>query len=296
MTDLGELRRTLRAQESLAPDPDDVLAAATGRIRRRRTASVAAVMFAVAVLGVGAVAVLGRGTATAPPASRVSAPPASVTGASGAEAVLPAAPAVRLEDGSWDLLFWAVQPHFAAVHYGQGPRYAFEIEVRDGTAPHSASAAKPSEAGRSPHPQTVMWQDGPGRWIRVTTTKPVTPAGMLALLAKIRTTPPVIDSPLQSLQIPAGQKVATFTSEPENKTLVLCPDPEAGMAPLDTRCFSLTVSLTSRTGKAEEAATPQDPLPARRFRTLGADTIEVDSSYAQEQAASALANSVRLDR
>jgi len=294
MTDLEELRRTLRAQESLAPDPDDVLAVATRRLRRRRIAGVAAVTLAVAALGVGAVAALGRGAATVPPASRVSAPPALVTGAPAAEPALPAAPAVSLEDGSWDLLFWAVQPHFAAVHYGQAHRYAFQIEVRDGTAPRSALAAKPSEAGQLPHPQTVMWQDGPGRWIRVTTTKPVTSAEMLALLAKLGAKPPVIDSPLKSLQIPAGQKVATFTSEPETNTLVLCPDIEARMAPLDTRCFSLTVSLTSRGGQG--GAVPQDPLPAHQFRKLGAYTVEIDSSHAQEQAASALVNSVVLKR
>ena len=62
MTDLDELRRALRAQESLAPDPVDVLAVATRRIRRRRTTSVAAVTLTVAALGAGAVVVLGRGT------------------------------------------------------------------------------------------------------------------------------------------------------------------------------------------------------------------------------------------
>ncbi|WP_086837915.1 hypothetical protein [Amycolatopsis kentuckyensis] len=294
MTDLDELRRTLRAQESLAPDPDDVLATATRRVRRRRIAGVAAVTLAVAALGVGAVAALGRDTATVPPASRVNAPPASATGAPAAGQVPPAAPAMSLEDGSWDLMFWAVQPHFASVHYGQAHRYAFEIEVRDGTAPRGALAAKPSDAGQLPHPKAVMWQDGPGRWIRVTTTKPVTSAEMLALLAKLRTTAPVIDSPLKSVQVPAGQQVATFTSEPETNTLVLCPDIEARMAPLDSRCFSLTVSLTSRAGQAGNV--PQEPLPARRFRTLGAYTIEVDSSHAHEQAAAALANSVQLNR
>ncbi|OXM68424.1 hypothetical protein [Amycolatopsis vastitatis] len=296
MTDLDELRRTLRAQESLAPDPGDVLAAATRRLRRRRIASVAAVTLAVAALGVGAVAMLGRGTATAPPASRVNAPPASVTEFSVAEQVPPAAPAVSLEDGSWDLMFWAVQPHFATVHYGQGHRYAFEIEVRDGAAPRSALAAKPSDAKKIRDPQSVAWQDGPGRWIRVTTTKPMAPAETLALLTKIRAAPPVISSPLESLQIPAGQKVDTFTSEPESNTLVLCPDPEARKAPLDNRCFSLTVSPAGRTAQPEDGAIPEEPLPVHRFRTLGAYTIEVDSSSAQEQAASALMNSVRLNR
>jgi hypothetical protein len=298
MTDLDELRRTLRAQESLAPDPGDVLAAATRRLRRRRIAGVASVTLAVAALGVGAVAVLGRG-ATAPPASRVNAPPASVTELPVAEQVPPAAPAVSLEDGSWDLMFWAVQPHFATVHYGQGHRYAFEIEVRDGVAPHNALAAKPSDAQKIRDPRSVVWQDGPGRWIRVTTTKPMAPAEMLALLAKIRAAPPVIGSPLKSLQLPAGQKVDTFTSEPESNTLVLCPDPEARKAPLDNRCFSLTVSPTGKMGTPRDGGIPrdpQDPLPVHRFRTLGAYTVEVDSSSAQEQAASALMNSVRLNR
>ncbi|MFB9690538.1 hypothetical protein [Amycolatopsis plumensis] len=296
MTDLDALRRTLRAQESLAPDPDGVLAVATRRLRRRRIAGVAAVALTVAALGVGAVAVLGRGTATVAPASRVNAPPVSVTAAPAAGQVPPSPPAVSLEDGSWDLLFWAVQPHFAAVHYGQAHRYAFEIEVRDGTAPRGAPTAKPSDAGQLRHPQTVQWQDAPGRWIRVTTTKPVTPAEMLALLGKIRTTPPVLGSPLKSLEVPAGQKVATFTSEPETNTLVLCPDLDARMAPLDKRCLSLTVSLTSRAGNAEGGTFPEDPLPARRSRTLGAYTVEVHSSPAQEQAAAAMLDSVRLNR
>ncbi|MGW5744488.1 hypothetical protein [Amycolatopsis sp. NPDC003861] len=294
MTDLDALRRTLRAQESLAPDPEAVFAGATRRLRRRRIAGVAAVTLAVAALGVGAVAVLGQGATTVPPASRLNAPPASASGAPATEPLLPTAPAVSLEDSSWGLLFWAIQPQFGTVHYGQAHRYAFQIEVRDGTAPSSALKAKPSDAGQIPHPQGVMWQDGPGRWIRVTTTKPVTAADMLALLGKIRTTPPVIDSPLKSLQIPAGQKVATFTSEAETNTLVLCPDLERKLAPLDPGCFSLTVSLTSRA--AQSPPFPDDPLPERQFRTLGAYTIEVDSSHAQKQAASALVNSVLLKR
>ncbi len=294
MTDLDALRRTLRAQESLAPDPDAVLAVATGRLRRRRIAGVAAVTLAVAAVGVGAVVVLGRGTSTPPAASRVNAPPAPTTEAPAAEPALPTAPALSLEDSSWSLLFWAIQPHFATVQYGTEHRYAFQIEVRDGTAPSSALAAKPAEAAQIRHPQTVMWQDGPGRWIRVTTTKPVTPAEMLALLGKIRATAPVIDSPLKSLQIPAGLKVTTFTSERETNTLVLCPDLDRLPAPLDARCFSLFVSLTGKTGQG--APDPQDPLPVHQFRTLGAYTIEVDSSPAQKQAAVALANSVLLKR
>ncbi|AEK43671.1 hypothetical protein [Amycolatopsis mediterranei] len=35
MADLDELRRTLRAQEALAPDPGAVLAAALRQLRRR---------------------------------------------------------------------------------------------------------------------------------------------------------------------------------------------------------------------------------------------------------------------
>lgn len=125
------------------------------------------------------------------------------------------------------------------------------------------------------------------------TTKPVTAADMLVLLGKIGTKPPVIGSPLKSVQIPDGQKVDSFTSEPETNTLVLCPDPEAGNAPLDSRCFSLTVSLTPNMGVS---AFPQDPLPVHQRRTLGAYTIEIDSSRAQEQAGLQLLNSVQLDR
>lgn len=295
MTDLDTLRRTLRAQESLAPDPDAVLAVATRRIRRRRTAAVAAVVLAVAALGaVGAVAagVLARGTAAVPPASRVNPPPAALPVA---EQVPPSAPAVSLDDSSWKLSAWATRPHFASVQYGQARHYGFEIELRDGTAPRSASAAKPSEAGQIPHPQSVMWQDGPDRWIRVQTSKPVTSAEMLALLGKIRATPPVIDSPLKSVWVPDGQKVATFTSEPETNTLVLCPGSEVAKVPLDTGCFALTVSLTSR-GAAGGDAFPGDPLPARRSRTLGAYTVEIASSAANGQAAQALLDSVQLKR
>ncbi|MEA5367364.1 hypothetical protein VA596_48090 [Amycolatopsis sp., V23-08] len=293
MTDLDEVRRVLRAQESLAPDPDDVLAVATRRIRRRRTTSVAAVTLAVAALGAGAVGVLDRGTAAQPPAALGSSPAAPPAPAAGQ--VPPAAPAVSLEDKSWDLTLWAIQPRFASLHYAQDRRYAFEIDVHDGAAPRSALPAKPSSAGQLTHPQSVMWQDGPDRWFRVTTTKPVTAAEMLALLGKIGTTPPVVASPLKSVQVPGGQKVAAFTSEPEANTLVLCPDLKANMAPLDTRCFSLFVSLT-RGGDGTGSASPEDPLPVHQNRTLGAYTIEVDSAHGNEAAALVLLNSVRLNR
>jgi hypothetical protein len=293
MTDLDEVRRALRAQESLAPDPGAVLAVAHRRIRRRRTTSVAAVTLTVAALATGAVVVLDRGDTAVPPATLASPSSAAATGSSATGKVPPAAPAMSLDDSSWDLMVWAVQPHFASLHYGQAHRYAFEIEARDGTAPRSALATKPSTAGQIPHPQSVMWQDGPGRWIWVRTTKPVTAAEMLVLLTKIRTTPPVIESPLKSVQIPDGQKVVTFTSEPEANTLVLCPDAETSHAPLDNRCFSLFVSLTGRSG---DTASADDPLPAHHHRTLGAYTLEIDSSYAHEQAALALLNSVQLNR
>jgi len=288
MTDIDQLRRALRAQESLAPDPDTVLASATRRIRRRRLVSVATVTLTVAAVGAGAIGILSRDTVAVPPATLASSSFAPAT-----EKVPPAAPAVSLEDGSWDLMMWAVQPHLAALHYGQGHKYAFEIQVRDGTAPHSALAKKPSDAGQISHPQSVMWQDGPDRWIWATTTKPVTAQEMLALLTKIGTTPPVIESPLKSLQLPDGQKVGTFTSEPETNTLVLCPASELEKAPLDSRCFSLTISLTSRFA---DGSVPQDPLPAHQHRALGAYTIEIDSSHANQQTALTVLNSVQLNR
>lgn len=288
MIDLDELRHALRAQEALAPDPDRVLAAATRRIRRRRTISVAAVTLTVAALGAGAVGVLNRGPAAVPPATTAVGTEAPATGK-----VPPAAPSISLEDRSWDLMMWAVHPDFAALHYAQDHKYSFEIDVRDGAAPRGALAAKPTDAGQLPQPKSVMWQDGPARWIWVRTTKPVTAADMLALLAKVGTTPPALKSPLKSVQVPAGQQVTTFTSEPETNTLVLCPEGEAAKAPLDTRCFSLTVSLTSRFA---DSPFPQDPLPRHQYRQSGAYTIEVNSSAAHEQAARTLLDSVRLDR
>ncbi|WP_410593990.1 hypothetical protein [Amycolatopsis sp. lyj-23] len=290
MTDLDELRRALRAQEVLAPDPEAVLAVATRRIRRRRAAGVAAVVLTVAALGTGAIALVNR---TTPPATLASPASAVDAVAPAAEKVPPAPPAISLDDGSWTLAMWSIQPHVAALHYGQAQRYAFEIDVRDGAAPHGTLLAKPSAAGQLANPRDVRWQDGPDRWIWVRTTKPVTAADMLALLGKIRTTPPVLASPLKSVSIPDGQKVDTFTSEPETNTLMLCPDPEVAKLPVDSRCLSLTVSLTSRFA---ESSVPDDPLPLHRHRTVGAYTVEVDSSHANEQAALKLLDSVRLDR
>jgi hypothetical protein len=295
MTDLDELRRALRAQETLAPDPGDVLAVATRRIRRRRATGVAAVTFAVVALGAGAVGVLERDTAVVPPAAHPNPPSAAATGSSDTGKVPPAAPAVSLQDSSWQLLMWAVQPQFASLHYGQDHKYAFEIEVRESAAPKSALASKPSAAGQIAQPQSVMWQDGPGRWIWARTTKPVTAAEMLDLVGKIRATPPVIKSPLKSVRVPDGQKVTTFTSEPEANTLVLCPDLAVQKAPLDSRCFSLFVSIP-RGGGAADSGEAQDQLPARQYRKLGAYTIEINSSHANEAAALALLNSVQLDR
>ena len=291
MTDLDELRRALRAQESLAPDPVDVLAAATRRIRRRRTAGVAAVTLTVTALGAAAVVVLGRGPATVPPATLASSP--AVTQPPAAEKVPPAAPAISLEDRSWELLMWSSRPHYAALHYGQARQYAFEIDVRDGAAPAGALATKPSAAGQLPNPKSVMWRDGPDRWIWARTTKPVTAGEMLALLAKIGTTPPVVASPLKFVQLPGGQQVGSFTSEPETNTVVLCPGDVLGKAPLDSRCFSLTVSLTSHFA---DSSFPEDPLPVHQHRRLGAYTVEVNSSPANRQAASTLLNSVQLNR
>lgn len=297
MTDLDELRRVLRAQESLAPDPGAVLAGATRRIRRRRATSVAAVTLTVAALGAGAVGLLDRGSPAATPPATLASPVSSGAASQAPDAtkVPPPAPAISLEDKSWDLLFWAVQPHFASIHYGQDHRYGFDIEVRDGKAPGSALPAKPTTAAQIAHPQTVRWQDGPQRWVTVRTSKPVTAAEMLGLLGKIGTTPPVIASPLKSLRVPDGQKVATFTSEPETNTLVLCPDLEANMAPLDPRCFSLFVFLTG-TGESTGAVDPKDPLPAHQSRKLGGYTLEMNSSYPNKAAALALLNSVQLTR
>lgn len=291
MTDLEELRRTLRAQESLAPEPGEVFDAATRRIRRNRTAGVTAVTLTVAAaLGAGTAGMLSHGTATVPPASGPAA-----TRSSGSVNVPPAAPAVSLADSSWQLMLWAVQPGLAVVHYGQGHQYAFEIQVHDGPVPRGALAAKPSTAEKISDPQLVIWQDGPGRWMLVRTTKPLTAAEMLTLLGKIRTTPPVVNSPLKSVRVPDGQRIDSFTSEPEANTLVLCPAPAVGKVPLDSGCFSLVVSSESRSSM-EESATPQDPLPAHQYRTLGAYTIEIDSSHANEPAALNLLNSVQLNR
>jgi hypothetical protein len=116
---------------------------------------------------------------------------------------------------------------------------------------------------------------------------------MLALLGKIGPTPPSIASPLKSLHVPSGQQIVTFTSEPEANTLVLCPGAEAVRAPLDSRCFSMFVSPSSR---ASDGVSPEDPLPLHQHRTLGAYTIELDSSHANKQAALELLNSVQLNR
>ncbi|WP_410673597.1 hypothetical protein [Amycolatopsis sp. cmx-4-68] len=291
MTDLDELRRALRAQEALAPDPATVLAAATRRIRRRRTTSVAAVTLTVAALGVGAIAVVDRDTAVVPPATLGSS--AVSTAPTATPKVPPPAPAISLEDRSWSLLMWSVDPHSIALHYGQAHQYAFEIDVRDGTAPHSALPAKPTTAGQLTHPQNVMWQDGPGRWIWARTTKPVTAAEMLALLGKIGATPPVVASPLKSLHLPDGQQLHSFTSEPEANAFVLCPDPETRKVPLDSRCLSVFVSLTSSAG---DSSFPDDPLPVHQHRTLGTYTVEIDSSPANRQAALQLLDSVQLNR
>lgn len=291
MTDLDELRRALRAHEALAPDPGTVLAAATRRIRRRRTASIAGVTLAVAALAAGTTVVLDRGTEEVPPATLANS--SSAVAAPDAGKVPPAPPAVSFEDGSWTLLMWSVQPHFAALHYAQAHKYGFEIDVRDGTAPHAALTAKPTKPEQLKHPQDIAWQDGPDRWIWVRTNKPVTAPDMLALLGKIGTTPPALKSPLKSLQVPDGQKVDTFTSEPETNTLVLCPDPEVRKAPLDTRCFSLTVSLAS---KFADSSVPGDPLPLHQHRVLGAYVLEIDSSPANGPAALKLLNSVQLNR
>lgn len=286
MTDLDQLRRVLRAQESFAPDPDAVLAAATRRIRRRRATGVGAVTLTVVAVGAGAIGLLERGTTPAAP------PAAAANTAPDATTALPAAPAISLDDSSWQLMMWSVQPQFAGLHYGRDHRYAFEIDVRDGTAPRDALPAKPTSAGQLEHPQSVMWQDGPGRWIWARTTKPVSAAEMLGLLGKLRATPPVVRSPLKSLQVPGGQQVTTFTSEPETNTLVLCPDPATMRAPLDSRCLSLFVSLTAHFG----ASPSQDPLPVQQHRTIGAYTIEIDSSPANKATAAALLKSVQLDR
>ena len=290
MTDLDELRRVLRAREALAPDPGDVLAAATRRIRRRRTTAVAAVTLTVAALGVAAVGLLYRGTAAVPPAALATSPSAVPPATA---KVPPAAPALSLEDGSWTLMMWSVQTHTTVLQYGQAHKYSFEIAVKKGAAPHGALPAKPTSAGQITDPKSVMWQDGPDRWIRVQTSKPVTAADMLALLGKIGKKPPVLASPLESVRVPDGQQVYTFTSEPEANTLVLCPDPESTKVPLDDRCFSLFVTVTSR---ASDSVSPDDPLPVHQHRTVGAYTIEIDSSHANEQAALALVNSVRLSR
>jgi hypothetical protein len=294
MTDLDEVRRALRAQESLAPDPGDVLTGATRRIRRRRTAGVAAVTLTVAALGVGAVGLLGRENAVVPPAALGTS--AAPEGSSTTEKVPTAAPAISLEDGSWQPLLWAVQPHFASVHYGQAHQYGFDIEVREGAAPRGVAAKKPANAGEIPDPRSVRWQDGPDRWIWVRTTKPVTAAEMLTLLGKVAAKPPVIESPLKSVQLPAGQQVRTFTSEPETNTLTLCPPPAMEKVPLDSGCLSLFISLTSRAGAASDSASPQDPLPARQRRTIGAYTLEINSSQANAKAARALLDSVQLNR
>jgi hypothetical protein len=121
----------------------------------------------------------------------------------------------------------------------------------------------------------------------------MTAGEMVALLAKIGTTPPVVASPLKFVPVPDGQQVATFTSEPETNTVVLCPGDVLGKAPLDSRCFSLTVSLTSHFA---DSPFPQDPLPVHQYRRLGAYTVEINSSPANKQAASTLLNSVQLNR
>ncbi|WP_086678478.1 hypothetical protein, partial [Amycolatopsis pretoriensis] len=268
------------------------------RIRRRRAAGVAAVTLTVAALGAGAVGLLNRGAPAATPPPATLATPASsaaASEASDAAKVPPPAPAISLEDKSWDLVFWAVHPGFASLHYQQGQKYGLEIDVQDGTAPGSVLPAKPTSADQLTNPKTVLWQDGPRRWIRVRTAKPVTAAEMVGLLAKIGTTPPVLASPLKSLQVPDGLKVATFTSEPETNTLVLCPDLKADMAPLDPGCFSMFVFLTG-TGESAGGVDPKDPLPAHQSRKLGGYTLEMNSSYPNKAAALALLDSVRLTR
>ncbi|MEQ0563371.1 hypothetical protein ABJI51_30200 [Amycolatopsis sp. NEAU-NG30] len=264
------------------PDPGD---AAT---RRRRTTGIAAVTLTVAALGAGVIGMFGAETPGVPPAALASrlpdAPPSAAE-------VPPAAPSVSLDDSSWELQLWSVQPHHVGLHYGQNHRYGFEIDVHDGTAPRTALPAKPATAGQIADPASVTWQDGPDRWMRVRTTKPMTAAEMLSLLGKIRATPPVLASPLKSAQVPDGLEIGAFTSEPEANTLVLCPAAVLGKAPLDSRCFSMFVSPAGTT----ESASPRDPLPVRQYRKIGAYTVEINSSRANAQAALTLLNSVQLN-
>lgn len=236
---------------------------------------------------------LNRDAAVVSPATLATSSSAADSAPAATGKVLPDAPSISLEDSSWTLAMWSVQPHVASLHYAQAHRYSFEIDVRAGTAPRGALPAKPSAAGQITHPQNVMWQDGPDRWIWVRITKPVTAADTLALLAKISTEPPVLESPLKWVQIPGGQKVDTFTSEPEANTLVLCPGPDTSKTPIDNRCLTMFVSPAAR---AADTVAPDDPLPAHQHRTVGAYTVEVDSSYANKQAALALMNSVQLNR
>ncbi|MCR6487785.1 hypothetical protein M8542_33665 [Amycolatopsis sp. OK19-0408] len=291
MTDLDELRRALRAEEALAPDPESALAAATRRIRRRRATSVAAVTLSVAALGAGAVGLLDRGAAVTPPASPAGSTSAVSTAPGGK--VPPAAPAVSLQDSSWHLLVWSVEPHYVNLHYGQDRKYGLELAVREGTAPATALPAKPTSAAQIPDTRSVMWQDTPDRWFWVRTTKPMKAAELVTLLAKIGTTPPVVDAPLKSVRVPDGQQLVAFTSEPEANTFILCPDLDADRAPLDSRCLSVFVSLSSTAGSS---SFPNDPLPVHQHREIGRYTVEIDSSSANEQAARQLMNSVTLTR
>lgn len=120
---------------------------------------------------------------------------------------------------------------------------------------------------------------------------------LLGLVNGVRDTPPALQSPLKSARIPAGVSVATYTSEPETTTALLCPDP--AKAAHDPRCLSLTIWKTGTMSPHPTGPDVQDspggPVLRYRNRTTPAYTIEVGSSAENQQAAQALLDSVELN-
>ncbi|GAB3570198.1 hypothetical protein GCM10027445_23300 [Amycolatopsis endophytica] len=299
MSEIPELRKALRTRESLAPDPEVVLAGAHGRIRRRRTKRRvvgAAAAVAVTIAGVGAGMSLLRPSEDAP---RIDA------AAGDAPVAAPALPFTvdGLPEG-YELTGWTVSDTNASGLYDSPRGDHVEIILSEGTLPE-APAKVPngrdvggyvsSPAGGGAQAQK---QIAPGRIVTVLAKlNQLASSKLLDIAGTVRLVPTPVPSTLRALRAPEGLTVRQWTGSDGFDYLVLCPDEVPAAAPTggDGRCYSVTVegrppsAYTTATSKAPPPVT----MPVKSVRRLldGGRTLTVRTESGTQPVMDAIASS-----
>ncbi|TVT19478.1 hypothetical protein FNH05_34955 [Amycolatopsis rhizosphaerae] len=270
MDGTDELREALRIREVLAPDPEEVLAGTGRRIRRRRArrrALGAATLVAVTTVGLAAGLSWLRqddGQPTLPVAS---------PGAG--EVVVPTLP-FSLPEPGYEIVGWTIGARETSAMYRSSMRRGevFRIVVEDHdpnpllpltrmTGYDFPVKVRPLAGGQG---IAVSWQFGDGRWAVLGGSVVNDLPTLIGVAKSFRATPATPAAMIRSLKVPPSLRVVSWSWDPNDERLVLCPPrvEPADAQGTDGRCVSVEAALTTvlrgpETGVRQSLSTSAQP-------------------------------------